>query len=109
MPRLQFSLRWLMVTITLACVVLFLWVTFGSFFDIVFASLMWCVVPTPLVIAAIYGRGDAQAFSIGGLVPWVSLVGLESPSFDSYLFAAMWLIPMCIICGLLAVATRRWL
>ena len=30
-------------------------------------------MPTPLVICAIFGRGDVQAFAIGALVPWVDV------------------------------------
>jgi hypothetical protein len=109
MPRFQFSLWWLMATITVVAVALFVYVTFGNLLDMLFASLVWCILPTPLVIFAIYSRGDLQSLAIGALIPWVVLVGLDSPAFNSYLRAALWLVPMGAICGVLAVVTRRWL
>jgi hypothetical protein len=109
MPRIQFSMRWLMVAITVACIVLFLAVTFGNLFEIVYASFIWCIVPTPLVVFAIFARGDLQAFAIGCLVPWAMFIGLDSPPFDSYWFATFWLLPISVVCGLLAAATRRWI
>ena len=63
-------------------------------------------MPTPLVVVAIYGRGDFQAFAIGALIPCVVLTDLKFPSFFAM---TIWLLPMCGICGALAVATRRWI
>jgi hypothetical protein len=101
-------MRGLMITITIACIVLFLWVTFGGFVSFV-AAILLCVVPTPLVIIAIYARGDLQAFAIGALVPWVVLILLRAPVFESNFTIWIWLLPTCAFCGALASATRRWL
>jgi hypothetical protein len=54
------------------------------------------------VITAIFGRGDIQSFAIGALVPWLALL----PWMSSM---AVWLLVLPIICGTLAVITRRWL
>ena len=110
MPRFQFSLWWLMVAITVVCILLFLTVTFGGFFGILIASVVWCAIPTPIVIFAIYARGDLQAFAIGALVPWVILlVVLRTPATTSFFAAVIWLLPMSALCGALAAATRRWI
>jgi hypothetical protein len=93
-----------------AAVLLFLAVKFVGYFEIVVASIFWCILPTPLVVFAIYDRGDFQAFSIGALVPWLMLIGLDFPLPTSgYLTASLWLLPMSVICGVLAAATRRWI
>jgi hypothetical protein len=109
MPRFQFSLWWLMVAITAVSILLFLSVSFGGFIEIVLASILWCILPTPLVVFAIYGRGDLQAFAIGALVPWLTLIVFRFPGSLPFLAASVWLLPMCVICGVLAAATRRWI
>jgi hypothetical protein len=96
-----------MAAITVACVALFLLVTFGDVFEIVVMSVLWCVLPTPAIILAIYARGDVQAFAIGALVPWVILMMFRIP--NSYFAATLWLLPMAVICGALAAATHRWI
>jgi hypothetical protein len=83
-------------------------VTFGGFVTFV-ASILLCVVPTPFVIVAIYGRGDLQAFAIGALVPWAVLIGLPSRAVDPGFAIWVWLLPTCVLCGALAAVTRRWL
>ena len=113
MPRFQFSMWWLMVILTAACMILFLAVTFGRFFGNVFevalASVLWCVLPTPLLMFAIYARGDAQAFAIGALIPWVALIVLRFPGSFSVFAVSIWLLPMCTVCGVIAGVTRRWI
>ncbi len=109
MPRYQFSLWWLMVAITVASILLFLTVSVSDFLEVAFASILWCIVPTPIVIFAIYGRGDLQAFAIGALVPWVTLLMFGYPGGLSLFVASLWLLPMCGICGVVATATRRWI
>jgi hypothetical protein len=108
MPRIRFSMWWVMVFITVACVFLFLAVTYGDFIGMAMSSLVWCILPTPLVIFVVYGRGDLQAFAIGALVPWATLIIRVSGSF-SLLGITFWLLPLCAICGFVAVMTRRWL
>lgn len=110
MPRFQFSMRWLMIAVTLSCVLLFLAVTISDFVPVTVTFAFCCVVPTPIVIIAIYGRGDHQAFAIGALVPWATIIFFRAPAGTfSYFTALFWLVPMCAICGVLAAATRRWL
>ena len=103
MPRVQFSLKWLMIALTIACVLLFLFVTIGDFVPAIIAFGVVCILPTPIVIVAIYGRGDWQAFAIGALIPWVTLLIIRPPA------AVFWLLPLSALCGFLAATTRRWI
>jgi hypothetical protein len=110
MTHFRFSLKWLMIALTAACILLFLTVTFGDFVEVAFFSAIWCIVPTPLIIFAIYGRGDLQAAAIGALVPYATLMILRVPTaWSSYFNATLWLLPMSALCGVLAAATRRWM
>jgi hypothetical protein len=97
-----------MVAITVVCVVLFL-LTLDDFLEIAVASIVWCIIPTPLVIAALFARGDVQAFAIGAVIPWATFILLRLPSEASFIAASIWLIPMCVICGVIAAVTRRWI
>ena len=108
MPRIRFSMWWVMVFITIACVFLFFAVSYGDFIGLLLASLVWCIMPTPLIIFVVYGRGDLQAFAIGALVPWITLI-VRTPSYVTLLAATFWLVPLCAICGFVAAMTRRWL
>jgi hypothetical protein len=105
MPRFQLSLARLMIITALAVVVLLLVVKFTGFLT----GLLWCLLPTPLVIMVIYGRGDVQAFAIGALVPFASLRMLDAPPFNLwYLGSVLWMLPVGALCGILAVVTRRF-
>jgi hypothetical protein len=110
MPHLQFSLKWLMIAIAAAAVVLCLTATVRDFLSVLITTIVWCVVPTPLVASAYYGRGDIQAFAIGALTPWVVLILMLGYPLGATSFAAVtiWLLPICALCGALSVATRRW-
>ncbi len=99
---------WVMVFITVACIFLFFAVTFGDFIGLTVASLVWCVLPTPLIIFVVYGRGDLQAFALGALVPWITLI-VRTPNSVTLLAATFWLLPLSAICGFTAAMTRRWL
>jgi hypothetical protein len=102
LPRLQFSLAWLMIAVTVVAVVLALG---GPLLHIGWL-IVRCVVPTPLVICAIFGRGYLRAFAIGALMPWVLIVpwNAEQGSFVN-LFTTL----ICsAACGFLAAATWRW-
>jgi hypothetical protein len=68
------------------------------------AIFLWCVLPTPFVICALFGRGDVRAFAIGGLVPWLTYFR-GAPGNGELLFS---LVIMAPICGVVAVATFRW-
>jgi hypothetical protein len=107
-PRFQFSLGWLMLVVSIVCLALGLWSILPSgLVGYLFVNpLVLGMVPTVLVICAIYGRGDIQAFAIGTLVPWTSLL-LTRP--NSVWGLAMWVVLVGGMCGTLAVVMRRWL
>src|SRR5262245_51075960 len=72
--KFQFSLFWLMVVVTVVAVVLGLVGSFGPVFGIVWYATLYlvrCLILTPMLICAIFGRGHIRAFAVGALVPWV--------------------------------------
>jgi hypothetical protein len=107
LPRFQFSLGWLLIVVTVICLLLGLADVFDGLIQLVIGTLLWCAIPTPLVICTVYGRGDYQAFSIGGLIPWVSAV-FGTPQLNPFGLGPLVLIIPSAVCGILAVATRRW-
>jgi hypothetical protein len=107
LPRFQFSLAWLLIVVTVVAVVLGLSVTLGSLLGTVFFAIVYCVLPTPLVICAIFARGDIQAFAIGAIVPWWT-VASWMPNTSSF-FSAIWLVVVSTTCGTVAAITRRWI
>jgi hypothetical protein len=92
--------------ITIA-VLLGLWVTVSSLLATLLFAVVYCLLPTPLVICAIFARGDAQAVAIGVLIPWWTRSSWLPNS--SYIFMAIWLLTMCAACGVIAAITRRWI
>jgi hypothetical protein len=102
LPRFRFSLAWLLIAVAVAAVVMGFASSFRDFIGSLLFVTVTCLLPTPFVIAAIFGRGDIQSFSIGALVPWVMLI----PWMSSMV---IWLLVLPLICGTLAVLTRRWL
>ncbi|MFO0788956.1 MAG: hypothetical protein U0805_05825 [Pirellulales bacterium] len=91
--------------LTLVALALGLSATLGSLVATLLLAFVYCIVPTPLVIGAVFARGDVQAFAIGALVPWwASNSWLPGTSSFS---RPIWLVAMCAICGLIAVLTRR--
>jgi hypothetical protein len=107
-PRFQFSLFWLMVTVTVVAVVLGLGASLGPVFGVVWYVTYFfvrCVVPTPLVICAIFGRGHARAFAIGALVPW-TLEFFRAGEQQSLLVLTLTILNSAV-CGFVAVATWR--
>lgn len=108
MPRFQFSLAKMMIAVTVVAVALALAVAFGGLLTTVFEALVWCVLPTPLIICAIYARGDLQAFAIGSLVPWLTMLTMHVPAGSIFLPATIWLLALGVICGMVAAVTRRW-
>lgn len=96
-----------MVVLTAVAVVLGLAVSVNGVLPAIFLSLVWCVLPTPLLICALFGRGDIRAFAIGGLTPWILLVGNQFPVV--LFFLPVWVLTMSAVCGAAAVATYRWL
>jgi len=102
LPRFQFNLAWLLISLVAAAIVMGFASSFRDFVGSFFFVSVCCILPTPFLIAAIFGRGDIQSFAIGALVPFVTLL----PWMSSM---AIWLLVLPIICGTLAVITRRWL
>lgn len=106
-PLLRFSMFRLMGAFTLIAVLLGLIVTFDGFVNLVVISVVGCVLPTPLAICAIFGRGDVRAFAIGALIPWFTQLALRFPAPASMVWLMVWFLVMGGTCGALAVATRR--
>lgn len=105
LPRFRFSLAWLLIAMTIIAIGLGLSVTVGSLVATLLFAVVYCVLPTPLLICAVFARGDIQAFAIGALVPWWT-VNTWMPGASS-LSMAIWLLVMCTTCGAVAVITRR--
>jgi hypothetical protein len=102
LPRFQFSLAWLLIAIIIVAIAIGMGSSVRDFIGSLLFVSFCCVLPTPFVIAAIFGRGDIQTFAIGALVPWLTLL----PWMSSM---AVWLLILPVVCGTLAVVTRRWL
>ena len=109
LPRFQFSLGWLLIVVTIACILLALTSTISGFVEAVFISLLWCVFPTVFLICVVYGRRDYQAFAIGALIPWVLRITVGVPPLSGFFSIGLAIIISSLICGALALATRRWL
>jgi hypothetical protein len=122
--RFQFSLRAQMVAVTTVAVVLGLLVVLGQTVGwMLFYAIVYCLLPTPLVIGALFGRGELRTFAIGALVPWIVMGRQPLPVYptlrsagSSPAQAVAWMVGstffMVIVgagCGVLAVATRRWI
>ncbi|HEX3601860.1 MAG TPA: hypothetical protein VHU84_17030 [Lacipirellulaceae bacterium] len=107
LPRFQFSLAWLLICVTIVAIALGLSMVVGSLLGTLIFAIVYCVLPTPLLICAIFARKDTQAFAIGALVPWWTL-NTWLPNASS-ISMSLWLLLMCTICGVLAAITRRWI
>jgi hypothetical protein len=105
LPRFRFSLAWLLVCVTIIAVALGLSITLSSLVATLLFAIVYCVLPTPLLICAIFARGEVQAFAIGALIPWWTL-STWLPSATSISMAS-WLLMMCTLCGVVAAITRR--
>jgi hypothetical protein len=105
--RFQFSLFWLMVVVTIVAVIFGLGSSLGSLFSFLLFFTVRCIVPTPLVICVIFGRGYARAFSIGALMPWVTVLPWHSD--NATLFTLAVTLIFSVICGVIAAGTWRWI
>ncbi len=112
-PRFQFSLRWLLIAMTLVALACGLTGALGRPFTGFLAWTFYVVFPTPLITAAIYARDDLQAFAVGALVPWTTTIWRDGPprtaDWANLFGFVLFLLLFGGICGALAVATRRWL
>jgi hypothetical protein len=115
-PPLQFGLKWLMVAVTIVAVLMVLmqWALVHA----IIVAMLWCVLPTPLMISALYGRGECRSFAIGALVPWLSLWAafgeypfgpIGTTGWGQTLSLAIFLPVLAGVCGVVAVAVRRWI
>ncbi len=95
-----------MITITAVAILLGVTQAFGGFVSAVLFASICCILPTPLLICAIFARGDVQAFSIGALVPWFTIIAWM-PGRSAFSIA-LWLLFLPAICGSIATFTRRW-
>jgi hypothetical protein len=118
LPRFQFSLWALLVTITVAAVMLGLWPTVGDVIIWVASIIVLVILPVPVVIAAIFARGDIQAASIGALTPLFVYRFVGLPTYYTmsgnqltyrYGIALIGTVVLAAICAGLAVLARRWL
>jgi hypothetical protein len=107
-PRFQFSLGWLMLGVSIVCLMLGLWEILprGLVGYLFVMPLVFGVVPTVLVICTIYARGDIQAFAIGALVPLSSLLLIREIVHTAW-GILMWVVVVGGTCGALAVFVRR--
>jgi hypothetical protein len=106
--RYQFSLRWLLIVVTLAAIALGILSVIDSGVRIIAYSVVYVVLPTPLLIAAIYDRDDYRAFAIGAILPWATL-WLNGPQRGGLVGDTIWLITTGTVCGVIAVVARRWI
>ena len=107
--RWQFSLRWLLVAVTIFAVLLAIGVY--GLLSVLIAFILRGLLPTVAVIGAIYARGDIRAFAIGAtiaLLP-VLVAGTNSMRFTDVAALIFSQLLMIGLCGAVAVATRRWL
>jgi hypothetical protein len=110
-PRFQFSLRGMLIAVAVLVVLLGLLAVAGGLLAWLLAIFVVWILPTPMLIAAIYGRGDMRAFSVGALVPWVSRWA-NPPIYESLMSvvdSTLWVLVTAGICGMVAVASRRWI
>jgi hypothetical protein len=110
-PRIQFNLRGLLIAVALIAVLFGLFTIAQGLFGWLIAIVVIWILPTPLVAAAVYARGDLRAFAIGALVPWFSLWATQhlGGSFLDMFGKTIELLILAGICGSVAVATRRWI
>jgi hypothetical protein len=109
--RFQFSLRGMLIVVAAVAVLLGLFAVAAGLLSWLIAITVIWILPTPIVVTAIYGRGDFRAFAIGALIPWISLwTGqyLGGSLVDMFAKTVQLLIVACV-CGALAVVSRRWI
>jgi hypothetical protein len=111
-PRFQFSLRWMLVAVAIVAILLGLGsLSIGrGLIGLLLAISLRGVLPTIAVAAAVYGRGDVQAFAVGAVVCSIPILTTEigSLSFTSLVLGTISQLIAMALCGVTAVATRRW-
>jgi len=113
LPRFQFSLKWLLVAVAIAALLLALaGVPAGQgIVGLCLSLLVRGLIPTAAVVAAIDGRGELQAFAIGAAVASVPILTAEIGPirFGELITGLIWQVFVVGICGVVAVLTRRWI
>jgi hypothetical protein len=109
--RFQFSLRGMLIAVAVVAILIGLSTLVAGLLVWITWTLLFVVLPTPLVVAAVYARGDIRAFSIGALLPWISswAAGPHGNSLLGLIGSLLWLLVMAAVCGIVAVASRRWI
>lgn len=112
-PRFQFSLRGLLIAMTVVAILLGLIVfPLGQMIvGLLLAVLLRGVLPTVAVAAAFYGRGRVQAFAIGAVVSCLPILfgDLGPLSFLGLIAGLVTQLVAAAVCGSVAVATREWI
>jgi hypothetical protein len=122
-PKFQFSLRSQLILVTVVGIMLGLFVVLGPVVTwSLFYGLIYCLIPTPLIVGALFGRGEVRTFSIGALVPWIGqstngsypLYATSAAPSSGAVFGIMlgitsFMLITSLACGVLAVFTRRWM
>jgi hypothetical protein len=102
-----------MIAFTLVAILLGMFTSaVGEFFVGVIAWTILSITPAVALTCAVYGRGDLRAFAMGALVPAAPIMLNGAASMTSYLHVLSLCIGMFVagaVCGVAAVATRRWL
>jgi hypothetical protein len=112
-PRFQFSVRWLLISVAVVAGLLALaslnvgQVILGLLFTVVLCGLL----PTVAVASAVYARGDLRTFAIGAVVASIPLLtsDLGQMGFPALVVGTISQLIAMALCGAAAVVTRRWL
>lgn len=101
----------MLLAVAVVAVFLALWTVAAQFLlSWVLEPLVTLVLPTVLLVAAIFGRGDVRAFSVGALVPCYRVLSTNQAlawSVGGWLGDTLWLLVWCVLCGAVAVAVHR--
>jgi hypothetical protein len=105
----QFSLRTMLIAVTIAAVALALGV-FGLL-SVLVSFLLRALLPTVAAVCAVYARGDIRAFAIGAFVSLIPVLigGIGSGRIAGLVAVILAQLLISGICGVVAVAVRRWL
>jgi hypothetical protein len=104
-------LRWLLVAVTIVAVLLGLAAIVPAFVRLVGLA-VYLLYPTPLLVAAIFARGEIRAFSVGAMIPWAVIWSDGPPHSVDWgdLFGLIiWLVFFGGACGIVAAVSYRWL
>ncbi len=109
--RWQFSLRWLLGAVAFIAVLLGL-LSFSAgqlLVGLCLFIMLRGIVPTAALVAAIFARGDLQAFAVGALVPCISVIASGDEPWGRWgpVFGVVLQLATIALCGGTAVVVRR--